>query len=80
MELVDDELIRMLSLHTMSRKNCLGKILEIERDDDVSPPLDRGRQDVAIIRIWKLQARNKRLVPRHKTIRHTPVHQISRAL
>ena len=56
LELVQQEIIRVLRLDVVAKKHHLWKVLEIERHDRVSVARDRRGQNVPIIGVGQRQA------------------------
>ena len=52
-EKVQQKLIGVLGRDAIFLKFLVGKVREIVRDNDISPPANGGCQDMAIIRVWQ---------------------------
>jgi hypothetical protein len=79
MELMDQELVRMLRFNPPSAELVDREVLEIGSYDEVGMALDGGSEDMAIIWIRQLQHIDEFLEIRHQRIAHMRVHEISRS-
>jgi len=57
----------------------VGKVREIVRDNDISPPANAGRQDMSIIRVWQDEGGNQLLKIFNEAVSSMQIHEISRA-
>lgn len=67
----------MLGFNAPRCELAAGKVFEICCDDQISPPLDGRRQNVAIIRIRQLENANELIKICNKRVAHMGVHQVA---
>lgn len=77
---VIDELVGMLGFKAVGLEHLGGEVAQIVGHDHVGPGVDRGRQDVAVIGIGQVQARDQRFVAVHEAVAHVQIHQLACAL
>lgn len=77
LQLVPDEVVRMLGLNLVHLQRGLREVFQVERDNHVSPPSDCRRQDVSVVLVRQSEYGYQTLIACHKTAEHVLVHQIS---
>ncbi len=78
-EQVQQKLIGVLGRDAVFLEFLVGKIREVVGDNDVSPPANGGRQDMAIIRVWQGEGGNQLLKIFNEAIASMQIHEVSRA-
>lgn len=74
-ELLDDEIIRMHSLHAEGLKGGGGEIPKIEGDDELGASADGCGEDMPVILVGQRQPVYKSFVSGNDSIRHGLMHQ-----
>jgi len=76
-ELIRHEVVGMQSFDAILGESVGREIGQIESHDDIGPGPDRGREDVAIIRIRQLQSRDEVFVAGDKAVADMGIHQVA---
>lgn len=79
-ELERQEVVRMLGFHAIGLQDFFRKIPDIERHDEVSTSVDRGCQNVTVVRVGQRDGVDQCLVASHKAIQDMRVHQLASPL
>jgi len=53
LQLVHDEVVRVLGFDVVPGQNRRRKVFEIDRDDRVGVTCNRSRQNVTVVRVWQ---------------------------
>src|SRR5262249_37907318 len=80
MELMGQELVRMLRFDSPSIKRLGGEVLEIDRDNEIGTTLYCRGEDKAVIRVRQLEHIDELLEIGHDRVAHVRIHQIARSL
>jgi len=78
-EEVQQKRIGVLGRNAVFLEFLVGKVREIVRDDDVSPPANGGGQDMPIIRVRQGEGGNQLLKIFNEAVAYMHIHEVSRA-
>lgn len=80
MKLMDQELIRVLSLDTPVGKYCFWKVPEIECNNKIGATLDGRRQHMAIVLVRQFDDSNEILIIFNQGVTDMKIHQLAGSL
>jgi len=78
-ELIEEELVGMLDPDSCREESIFGKVLDVERHDDLRASPDRGCQDVPIVVVWKIEAGGHLFPPLDEGVFERRVHGVEPA-